>query len=152
MIEIEIDPIGSIGVIIAVIVSLYFIIKQILYGPKGLITRSKTAVVHELEVRARMSQGSEAFAELLELAEGYISIYRFYDAERTCQQAIQIGEREFGSRSESLIPALKEHARVLRKLKRAVEAKNIMRRVKQIRTGKFDESSLGAQIKKRTMR
>lgn len=152
VIEIEIDPTAAIGVIAASIVSIFFIVRHVLYGPKGFVTRAKSAQVHELEVRARMSQGEGAFGDLLELADGYMNIYRFYDAERTCQQAIQIGEREFGARSESLIPALKAHARVLRKLRRSVEARNVMRRVKQIRTGKFEEASLGAQIKKRTMR
>jgi hypothetical protein len=109
---------------------------QLLYGPRSKPGKVSAKNIGELEVKIKLGTGAAVLDDMLSLIRIYRKANRFEDAERYCNQAVQVAEAEKGKEGEILVPVLMEYASVLTGMRRKVEADKMKERARQISKNK----------------
>lgn len=130
------DPTLLFGIGIAVVISSALIIRNVLYGEQGVITKRRRLETGDLEVSVRTSGNEYVLDDLMALMKNYSLGGRHDDAIASARKALNIAEQEFGKGNDALIPILEAYADVMQRARRNVEAKNLKERIKAIRDKK----------------
>ncbi len=140
--QVFMDPVLLLGIGIAVVISVALMVRNVLYGEEGVITKRRRLETGDLEVSVRTSGNEYVLDDLMTLMKNYSLSDRNDEAIATARKALNIGEQEFGKTDEAIIPILEAYADVMQRAKRQVEAKNLKDRIKAIREGKpYEERS-----------
>ncbi len=130
------------GIGIAVVISVALVVRNVLFGADGVITKQRRLETGELEVSVRTSGNEFILDDLMALIKNYSLSGMHDEAINKSRQALTIAEQEFGKTDEAIIPILEAYADALNRAKRQVEAKNLKDRIKSIREKKpYEERS-----------
>lgn len=121
------------GIGIAVVISAALVVRNVLFGEEGVITKKRRLETGELEVSVRTSGNEFILDDLMALIKNYSLSGMHDEAIVKSRQALNIAEQEFGKADEALIPVLEAYADALNRARRQVEAKNLKVRIKSIR-------------------
>ena len=130
------------GIGIAVVISTALLVRNVLFGADGVITKKRRLETGDLEVSVRTSGNEYVLDDLMTLMKNYSLSLRHDEAIASARKALNIAEQEFGKTDDAIIPILEAYADVMQRAKRNVEAKNLKERIKAIREKKpYDDRS-----------
>lgn len=102
------------------------------FGPRGVRAQKQRGQLRELEIKLKMSRGMDAVNTLQEISALHMSLTNIYEADKYMERAVKAAEGEFGTANPVILPVLREHLRLMEKMKRKEEAKRLKKRIKEM--------------------
>lgn len=126
-------PIELLSIEIIVVLVICAAIWSFFVGPRSPFAQHWRQQARELEVKVRMGAGGQVVEDLRALAKLYFRLGKRWDAEQALRRAWNICEQHAGEGNASVLPIMEEFARLMDGMHRRGEAKNVRKRINEIK-------------------